>query len=420
MFSLIGSWMQMTGQQWLVLELTNDARKLGVVSALQWLPVLLLSLFAGVIIDRLPKRRILIVTQSCLSLLAFVLAALTLTGRVQYWHILITATLVGTVQSFDMPTRQSFIVEMAGKEDLLNAIALNSSIFNLARVIGPAAAGLVISTFGTGWAFFLNGVSFFGVIYVFRAMNVAEQARPPRQSDTFGEIRAGLSYIRDTPSVLGVMTLLGVISIFALNFNILAPVLVRNVLHGTAGQYGFLMSCMGLGALAGSVSLATFGGRGPQMTVMRLGAVALGLGEIALFFARGWALAASMLFVCGVAVVTFSASANTTIQVSVPDRLRGRVMSVHSLVFGGFTWFGALLSGFMAQIIGASAAFGIIGCIAVLTTLAMWGTGKLPGPLRPPEADSSPGEPGGETLSRSELRKTPATNGNPSWGEPRQ
>jgi MFS family permease len=378
MFSLVGSWMQMTGQQWLVLELTNDAGKLGLVSALQWLPVLVLSLFAGVIIDRLPKRRILIVTQSCLAAMAFVLAALTLTGRIHYWHILITASLIGTVQSFDMPTRQSFVVEMTGKEDLLNAIALNSSIFNLARFLGPALAGLVVTSFGTGWAFLLNGVSFFGVIYAFTVMKVPEQPRSKQKRDTLGEMQAGLKYIKNTPSILGLMTLLAVISIFALNFNILTPVLVRSVLHGDAGHYGLLMSCLGLGALAGSVSLATFGGRGPQMNAIRIGAIVLGLGEIALFFARGWTSAAILLFVSGLAMVTFSASSNTTIQVTVPDALRGRVMSVHALVFGGFTWFGALLAGFLAKTVGASASFAIIGSIAVITTLVMWATGRLP------------------------------------------
>jgi len=371
MVSLIGSWMQMTGQAWLVLTLTDSPFKLGLVSALQWTPVLFLSLFAGVVADRYPKRRILVITQSGLCAMAFVLAALTLSGKVQYWHVLITATCVGTLQAFDMPTRQSFVVEMAGRDDLLNAIALNSTIFNLARVIGPALAGLVIKEVGIGWAFALNGLSFFAVIYALRAMDVPDRVRP-RQGSTVSHIVDGLRYIRRTPLVLGIMILLAVISIFALNFQVLVPTLARNALHGDSSQYGLLMSCMGAGALLGSVCLATFGGRGPQVKAILAGAVLLGLGEMALLFARGWGFAGLSLFVCGAAMVTFSASANTTIQWSVPDELRGRVMSVHTLVFGGTTPFGAFISGTLAQRLGAAATFGIIGGVAVLSAVVMW------------------------------------------------
>jgi MFS family permease len=393
MVSLIGSWMQMTGQAWLVLTLTDSPFKLGLVSALQWTPVLLLSLFAGVVADRYPKRRILVITQSGLCVMAFVLAALTLSGKVQYWHVLITATCVGTLQAFDMPTRQSFVVEMAGRDDLLNAIALNSTIFNLARVIGPALAGLVVKEVGIGWAFALNGLSFFAVIYALRAMDVPDLVRP-REGSAVSHIVDGLRYIGRTPLVLGIMILLAVISIFALNFQVLVPTLARNALHGDSGQYGLLMSCMGVGALLGSVCLATFGGRGPQTKAILAGAVLLGLGEMALLFARGWAFAGLSLFVCGAAMVTFSASANTTIQWSVPDELRGRVMSVHALVFGGTTPFGAFIAGTLAQRLGASATFGIIGGVAVLSAVAV-GLSRLLAPVvaRPPAPQVAPAEP---------------------------
>jgi len=371
MVSLIGSWMQMTGQAWLVLTLTESPLKLGLVSALQWTPVLLLSLFAGVVADRYPKRRILIITQTGLCCMAFVLAALCLTGKVQYWHVLITATCVGTLQAFDMPTRQSFVVEMAGRDDLLNAIALNSTIFNLARIIGPALAGLVVKEVGIGWAFALNGLSFLAVIYALRAMDLPDRVRP-REGSAVSHILDGLRYIRRTPLVLGIMILLAVISLFALNFQVLVPTLARNVLHGDSSQYGLLMSCMGAGALLGSVGLATFGGRGLQTRAILAGAVCLGLGEIALFFVKGWGLSGLALFVCGAAMATFSASSNTIIQWSVPDELRGRVMSVHSLVFGGTTPFGAFISGTLAQRLGASVTFGIIGGVAVLSAAVMW------------------------------------------------
>lgn len=398
--------MQITGQAWLVLTLTNSPFKLGLVSTLQWLPALFLTLYAGVTADRLAKRKILIVTQSTLALMAFVLAFLTLTGRVQYWHILIIATIVGTAQAFDMPTRQAFVVEMASKEDLLNAIALNSSIFNLARVAGPALAGIVIKAFGTGWAFFLNGVSFFGVIYSFFAMSLPDRVRP-RERSALGEIRTGLGYVGRTPAVLGVIVLLGLISTFSLNFQVLVPLLARNVLHGDSRQFGFLMSAMGAGALLGSVLLATFGGRGPQMKLILAGATVLGLGQVVLLAVRGWTLSAIALFVCGAAMVTFSASSNTTIQVSVPDELRGRVMGVYSLVFGGVTPIGAFITGTLAQHLGARVTFAVAGAIALLTTAVMSASGKLraPSPVvpaappearplsetpRPPETDPAP------------------------------
>lgn len=395
--------MQITGQSWLVLTLTNSPFKLGLVSTLQWTPVLVLSLFAGVIADRFPKRKILIATQSSMAFLALVLAFLTLTGRVQYWHVLVTATLVGAVQAFDMPTRQAFVVEMTSKEDLLNAIALNSSIFNLARVVGPSLAGILIKYTGTGWAFFINGLSFFGVIYAFATMKVPDRVRP-RGRSAVSEIRAGLSYIRRTPSILGLMILLGIIAMFALNFNILVPTLTRIVLHGDSSHYGFLMSAMGAGALLGSILLATFGGRGPRMKSILAGAIVLGLGEVSLLFVRGWTLSAMALFACGAAMVTFSASANTTIQVSVPDELRGRVMSVYSLVFGGGTPIGAFVAGTLAQNVGTSATFGIVGGIALATTLVMHLAHKLPAP---PEQVA---EPPAEALARSEVARPMETD----------
>lgn len=374
--------MQATGQSWLVLDLTNSPFKLGLISTLQWTPVIFLTLFAGVVADRLPKRRILIATQSTLSLLAFVLAFLTLTGRVQYWHVLVIGTVTGIVQAFDMPTRQAFVVEMASKEDLLNAIALNSSIFNLARVVGPALAGVVIKLTGTGWAFFFNGVSFFAVIAAFIVMDVPDRVRP-RGKNAIAEIRTGLRYIGRTPTVLGVMILLGVISTFALNFNILVPTLARIVLGGDSSQYGFLMSVMGAGALLGSVLLATFGGRGPQVRAMLLGSALLGVAEVSLFFLHGWTASAIALFFAGAAMVAFTASANTTVQVSVPDELRGRVMSVYSLVFAGVTPIGSFITGSLAQKVGTAETFGISGGIALATVVVMRAVGLLVEPRVP-------------------------------------
>lgn len=396
MVSLAGTWMQSTGQQWLVLTLTNSPLKLGLVASAQWTPVLFLALFAGVVADRLPKRKILIVTQSLLAVLALALGALTVTGRVQYWHVLVAATLTGCVQAFDMPTRQAFVVEMTSRDDLLNAIALNSTIFNLARIVGPSLAGLVIEATGTGWAFILNGLSFLPVVLAFAAMKVPDRVRPHSRS-ALDEIRTGLDYVRRTPTIMGILTLLGIISIFALNFNVLVPTLVRITLGGGASQYGFLLSVMGTGALLGSIVLATMGGSGPRMQAVVGGAMLLGAGELALFATSGWAASAAALFVCGAAMVTFSASANTTIQVTAPDELRGRVMSVHSLVFTGVTPVGAFIAGTLAQYLGARATFGIVGGIALVTTVTMRLAKLLPAP---PGTETAPEKEGLSTTRR--------------------
>ncbi len=382
MISLAGSWMQTTAQSWLVLTLTNSPFKLGLISTLQFAPVLVLSLYAGVLADRLPKRRILVVTQTSLAVFALVLGLLTLTGHVQFWHVACLATLVGVVQAFDGPARQSFFVEMTSREDLLNAIALNSTIFNLARVVGPALAGLLIKAIGTGWAFVANGVSFFAVIYALLVMTVPDVAHAVRRS-AVQEIRIGLAYIAGTPPVLGIIVLLGFVSTFALNWSVLVPLLARNVLGLDASGYGLLMSAMGTGALIGSVALATYGGPGPQMKPLLAGVTALGLGEVVLALIHSPILAAVVLFGCGAGMVIYLASSNTTVQATVPDDLRGRVMSVYFLVFGGVTPFGAFLVGTAAEHVGTSLTFGLAGGVTLLVTVVMLLMRRLPAPPEP-------------------------------------
>jgi predicted MFS family arabinose efflux permease len=376
MVSLVGSWMQMTAQSWLVLILTDSPFKLGLVGTLQFAPLLVFTLYGGVLADRLPKRRILLATQSCLALFALVLAFLTLSGRVQFWHVALLAALVGTVRSFDAPARQAFFVEMVGREDLLNAIALNSTIFNLARVAGPALGGLVIKAVGTGWAFLANGLSFLAVIAALAAMTTPDRARPGRRG-VGGEMREGLAYIARTPAVLGIIILLGLVSTFALNWNVLVPTFARAALGLDAGGYGLLMSSMGVGALTGSVALATFGGRGPRARPLLAGALSLGIGLAVLCLVRGPALAAAVLFCCGAAQVTYLASSNTTVQSLVPDDLRGRVMAAYFLVFGGVAPLGAFLSGSLAEHYGAPVTFGVMGCLTVAAVLAVSAGGRL-------------------------------------------
>lgn len=392
MVSLVGSWMQMTAQSWLVLTLTDSPFKLGLVGAAQFAPSLLFTLYAGVLADRLPKRRILVLTQSVMAVCALALAFLTLSGRVEFWQVAVLALVVGTVRAFDTPARQAFFIEMTSRDDLLNAIALNSAAFNLARVAGPALAGLVIRVLGTGWAFAANGVSFLAVILALLHMDILDRGRA-RERSALEEIRTGLSYVRTTPPVLGIIVLLGVVSTFALNWSILVPLLARNALGLEATGYGLLMSAMGVGALAGSVALATFGGRGPQVGVLVAGAVALGLGQMVLALVRTPLGAAITLLLCGAAMVTYLSSSNTTVQSTVPDHLRGRVMSLYFLVFGGVTPFGALIVGSLAEHVGASGTFMVTGTVTALFALVMLASRRLPAPspydeLVGPDSDS--------------------------------
>lgn len=385
--SLIGTWMQTVGQQWLVIDrLTPSPFLLSLVSAAQFLPVLVLSLAAGAMADWMPKRRLVIITQSVLMTLALVLALLTWTGVVQYWHILVLSLLLGTASAFDMPARQSFMVEMVGREDLMNAIALNSAVFNGARVVGPWVAGKAIARLGISAAFFFNGISFLAVIAALVAMNIEDQAHPRVALRGISkDIGEGLSFIRRTPILLALNMLMALISTFVLNFNVLTPVLAKQVLHQNAEGFSGLMSAMGLGALLGAIALAVASRFGPRLALVFGGAALVSVAELALVTAHTAWVAEAILFVAGAATIVFSAMTNTLLQTNVPDNLRGRVMSVYSLVFGGVTPIGALITGAVLDVGGPAAGFiegGALGVISVLVVLVWW-QGHRP---RPAEA----------------------------------
>lgn len=382
--SLIGTWMQTVGQQWLVIDrLTPSPFLLSLVNAAQFLPVLVLSLAAGAMADWVPKRRLVIATQSVLMTLALVLALLTWTGVVRYWHILVLSLLLGTASAFDMPARQSFLVEMVGREDLMNAIALNSAIFNGARVLGPWVAGKAIARLGISAAFFFNGISFLAVIAALLAMNIEDKAHPRIALRGISkDIREGLAYVRRTPILLTLNLLMALISIFVLNFNVLNPVLAKQVLHQDAEGFSSLMSAMGLGALLGAIILAVISRFGPRLALVFGGAAAVSLAELSLVAAHTPFAAVAILFVAGAAMIIFTASTNTLLQTNVSDNLRGRVMSVYSLVFGGVTPIGALLTGTVLDVGGPSAGFimgGTMGLISV-TLVLIWWQGHKPRP----------------------------------------
>lgn len=369
MVSLAGTWMQNMAQAWLVLELTGSPFLLGLLGASQFGPFLLFSLLAGVAADRFSKHRLLILIQLILLVLALLLGTLTWLNLIQYWHVLIIAFLVGTANAFDLPVRQSFYVELVGRDDLMNAIALNSSIFNGARVVGPAAAGLVIVYYGIEACFFLNAASFLAVLAGLLLMRV-DGAVMEGKGSVFFNIREGLDFIKVTPAVYYPMALMAVMSIFAMNFQVLIPAFARIVLEQDASGFGFLMSAHGLGALLGSVGLAFVSHGGPRRFLLISGALGLCLFQLLLAPVRLYYPAIFLMALIGWSMVTFTATVNATIQMAAPDAIRGRIVSIYSLVFVGFIPIGNLISGFLARQWGAPAAMAL-GAVVGLFSVAL-------------------------------------------------
>lgn len=353
LISLVGTWMQGLAQSWQVLVLTNSAFALGLVGALQFLPVLLLSALGGTIADRAPKRWVLVGTQTGQMLLAFVLALLTVTRTVTYADVLILALLLGVANSVDMPTRQAFVVELVGPGDLLNAIALNASLFNAARLIGPALAGLLIGSIGIAGCFFLNGLSFIPVIIGLLLMH--HRSPPPRHvssiQDVLADLKEGMGYVKHDRGVLAVIALVGALGTFGANFNVVLPILARSVLGIGATGLGWLMTSLGLGSLVASLGLAYLGSQ-PRPRVIVMATVVFSVLEIALAPVTSYVTALVLLACIGAAMVVVSAVANTYIQASVPHRLRGRVMSIYTTVFVGTTPIGNTLVGILAEVSG--------------------------------------------------------------------
>jgi MFS family permease len=365
--SLVGTWMQQVAQAWLILELTSDPLILGLTTALTFLPVLILGLFGGLIADALPKRRTLIGTQTVQMALAFILFGLVVTDAVQVWQILVLATILGITNAVDMPTRQAFTVEMVGREDVANAVALNSAIFNGARIVGPAIAGLTIGFFGgdVSAAFFINGLSFLAVIVAYAAMREqdlnhrGEYNRPTSIAQVRTSLADGLRYVRHHELVLLMTLTIGLASTFGFNFGVIIPALAKDVLGTDATGYGFLMAATGIGSLIAALGIA-FSGRS-RPVIVPLGAAVLGIALLATSLVQAFPIAlVTMLFV-GFGAIAMAATANTTIQLAVPDELRGRVISVYTTVFVGSTPLGGLLTGWIASAFSVDAAIAVGG-----------------------------------------------------------
>lgn len=364
--------MQSVAQAWLIYRLTGSSVLLGLVSFSGQIPVFLLASFGGAFADRFERRPILVATQTAMMLLSFVLAALTLSGRVAVWHIFVLASLSGVVNAFDIPARQSFVVDMVGKEDLVNAIALNSSMFNGARLIGPAVAGLLISAVGEGWCFLANAVSYTAVIAGLLAMKVSVARRQRAVGSALEKIREGFVFVGRAGPVRALMLLLGLVSLTGMPYAVLMPIFADRILQGGPSGLGMLMGASGLGALLGAVALATRKGIQGLGRWVAFASAGFGAGLILFSLSRSFWLSALLLVPAGFSMMVQMASSNTLIQSMVPDELRGRVMAVYSMMFMGMAPLGALLAGTLAGRLGAPLTVALGGGACIVGAAFFW------------------------------------------------
>jgi MFS family permease len=379
LISLIGTWMDQVAEAWLVYRLTGSALLLGTVAFASQIPVFLLAPIGGALADRFDRRKILIFTQSSMMFLTFILAWVTLSHRVKIWHVVTLAALTGVVNAIDLPARQAFVVDMVSRADLVNAIALNSSMFNGARVVGPALAGIVVAAIGEGWCFFANGVSFLAVIAGLAMMTI-DRPRMAIEGSPLENIIEGFKFVGQSGPVRALMLLLGLVSFTAMPYAVLMPLFADKILHGGAQALGLLMGCSGVGALGGAVTLAMRKSLKGLSLWVAVSCAGFGVALLMFSFSRALWLSAVLLVPAGFCMMIQMASSNTLIQSMVPDRLRGRVMSVYAMTFMGMAPLGALLAGSLAHKLGAPMTVAIGGVVAMVGA-AVFGS-KLPA-IRP-------------------------------------
>jgi MFS family permease len=366
LISLTGTWMQTVAESWLVFRLTGSSALLGVTAFASQIPVLLFASIGGTVADRANRHRIVIATQSVSMVLPFILAVLTLTGHVRVWHVFVLAACLGVVNAFDIPARQAFVMDLVGREDLVNAIALNSLMVNGARIVGPSVAGLLVAGVGEGWCFLLNGISYIAVITGLMLMRMDAAPTVLRGRSAWHDTLEGFRFVGRTAPVRALLLLLGAVSFAGMPYAVLMPVFARTVLHGGAETLGVLMGCSGAGALAGALTLATRSGvRGLGRWVVAA-AAAFGVALILFSLSRTFWLSATLLVPVGASMMVQMAASNTLIQSMVPDALRGRVMAVYSMMFMGMAPFGALWAGAVAEHIGAPSTVAIGGVVCLI------------------------------------------------------
>lgn len=370
----IGSWMQTVAQSWLVLQLTSSPLKLGLIGTLQFGPILLFSIVSGALADRLPKKRLLIVTQSVLGGQALLLGALVYAGHVEYWHVAVLATGIGLANVLDSPARQSLVAEMVGRSDVSSAISLNSACFNSARIVGPSIGGLVIARYGIAPAFVANSIGFVIAIAMMASLRTRGLPQPGTGAGVGQEILTGLRYVWRKPEMMLSLGLCFMVSFCVFNFTVYVPLVVRTVLGLGAEGFGFLMASLGVGAVSGALSLGMAGPRPPRPLMFAAAGLACG-GLLGLSLVRSFWPAMAMLFLTGFFGVIAVVGCNTTMQLASTDALRGRVMSIYTLVWGGVFPIGAFLVGAMSERWGVQRALatnGTIGLTGVLLLLGWW------------------------------------------------
>ena len=374
--SLIGGWMQSTAQGWLVYQLTGSKVLLGTVAAVGALPLLLLSVWGGSLADRHSKRTVIFFTQIGMMLLAFAFAALVWTGRIQPWHILVLAALGGVAMAFDMPARQAFTVEMTSREDLMNAISLNSSIFNGARVIGPSVAGFLMAHVGMAWCFFLNGLSFIAVIAGLLMMRLPKFVPPAEFHSTGRHVLEGFTYVAGHRRLRPLLLLLGATGVFGWSYSVLLPAYATDILHVGEHGYGALLSANGLGALLGALTVATYGSRVRPRLMILGGLWVFSATLLLLAVVRWFPLVLMCLALGGWGMLLYFATTNTLVQTSVSDAMRGRVMGIWALVFGGTIPLGGLESGLLSQAVGVPWTIAAGALICAGAGLLTWWAGR--------------------------------------------
>ncbi len=365
--SLIGTWMQMTAQSWLVLTLTHSSTALGVIVALQTIPVLLLAPYGGVVADRVDKRRLMIVLQSAMGVQALILGVLVVSGSARVWEIGLLAVLLGLNNAFENPSRQSFMLELVGPEHLRNAVSLNSVMVNVARVIGPAVAGLMIATVGEGVCFLANAGSFVAVVASLLRMDTAALAPTPPSPRAHGQLREGLRYVRSTPGLAVPLLMMGAVGCLTYEFQVSLPVMAGSALHVGAGGYGLMTAAMGAGAVIGGLVMAARGRTGLRMLV--LAAAGFGAAMLLAALAPDLAFEVAALALVGAASIVFMSSGNSTLQLTAVPEMRGRVMALWFVAFQGSTPIGGPVVGALMATMGARAGLGLGALTCVVAAL---------------------------------------------------
>jgi MFS family permease len=412
LISITGRWMQTVAQAWLVVDVLDaTAFQLSLVTGLQFAPILLFGLFAGVIADRVPKRSLLLATQIVMAVFAGILAVLVVTDTVQLWHVFVVALGTGIANAFDMPARQAFVSEMVDRDAVMNAVALNSAVFNSGRIVGPAIAGILLAAVGPAICFTLNAISYLAVIYALLQMRVRFVPKAATGSPIAG-LREGLRYVRATPNILRPILLVGLIGIFGMNFNVWLPLLTTENYAAGATTFGLLFAAMGVGALTGALGLAAFG-RSPNRGRMYLTALSIGIALLLLALSATISFGIGLAMVClaaaGFANTTTTATANTLVQTAASDELRGRVMSVYSTVFAGTIPIGALIAGAIADLGGAPASVAFGGLIVVVGVLILATQARRTVSTASPRVKDMSGASAGST-NASQLTTTPLRN----------